>query len=73
MDLVPLHLSQQVVNGLAVGDVVGWPHLMMRRQAGGLGVAVDPAGDVLEVEQTENIVGPVADHGDPGEPGPQEQ
>ena len=73
MVLVPLHLAQQVVNGLALGGIAHRPHLVMHRKLGGLGVAVDPAGDVFEVEQPEHIVRPVSKNRDAREPGSQEQ
>ena len=36
-------------------------------------VLVQPAGDVLEVQHPADVVQPLAHHGDPGEPGAQEQ
>ena len=71
--LVALHLAQQVVDRLALGHEVHGPHHLGDGMPAGLGGGVEPAGDVLEVEQAAHVVAVLADDRDPREAGPQEQ
>ena len=69
MDVVGLHLAQQVVGGLGLGDVDGLAGEGVHRPVGVLGVGVQAPQQVLEVDDAAHVVGVLPHHGHAGEAG----
>ncbi len=68
MDTAGLHLPQQYVDRLGLGHEGRRPHdLRDARRAVGVGLALDPAGEILEIDHPDDVVDVLADHRDPGE------